>query len=387
LRAIDEYLSANPDGKEVTLAVLKAIGEQGLRQASSGQSFDRAKQDLGLLVAQSLVDLYGANRVLTLRREDRKAISARRNTWADLEWVNSYAPHKILPSTSPLERIFLDTSVVRKIIHGDPDALDVRRLKGCKGNHLVSIADGALAELAIQLARGSVSPADWANRIAELDDILDPDFPVAPGGRELATLWGAYPPIGFDSGEARAYYRAAWGYLRQVKTGGDLSRQATFHTTSGRAYEIRLDRAHAETVLADAGRQWADWVAKIAGLIRGFRKDGERVNEEDLRKLTMSSLCLDMGVADGMKLDLVIHVMAKRAAQAATGSTPYDPHGEPNDVMDLALLFGIPLPGWVCTADCRLHRLVRSTESRDRDKVLLPQELLALLDGSGEQLT
>jgi hypothetical protein len=122
----------------------------------------------------------------------------------------------------------------------------------------------------------------------------------------------------------------------------------------------------------------------MAGLIRGIRRDGEQVNEEDLRKLTLSNLCLDMGVADGMKLDLVIHVMAKRAAQASTGATPYAPKGGPNDAMDLDLLFGIPLPGWVCTADGRLHRLVRSTGSRDRDKVMLQEELLELLEGSRE---
>jgi hypothetical protein len=380
LTAIETYVAANPDGEEVTLAVLKAIGEDRIRQVSTGRSFDRAKQDVGLLVAQSLVDFYGANRVHTLRRENRKSISAHRNTWDDLEWVNSYAPHRILPTTSLVERIFLDNSVIRGVIHGDADALDVTRLKSCKAEHPVSIADGALAELAIQLIRGSVAPDDWAARIVALDAVLDPDFPVAPGGRELATLWGAHSLIGFDAGEARAFYRAAWRYLRDVRAAADLSRESVFHATSGRAYSIRLDQPCAEAVLAETGRKWADWVANVSGLIRGVRKDGHKVNEENLRKLTLSNLCLDMGVTDGMRLDLVIHVLAKRAMQAAMDTNPYNPKGKPNDPLDLDLLFGIPLPGWVCTADGRLHRLVRSTKSRDREKVMLPQELLTRLE-------
>lgn len=379
LQAIEDYIASEPDGEEVTLAVLREIGEEPLRQASQGRSFDRAKQDVGLLVAQSLVDLYGASCVHTLRRDDRKAVSARRNTWSDLGWVRNYAPHRILPARSLVERIFLDTSVVRQIIHGDRDALDLDALKASKGDHPVSIADGALAELASQLLRGSVDPGEWAVRISALDAVLDSDFPVAPGGKELAALWGAHSRIGFDVGEARAYYRAAWAYLRGVRKATDLSKKAVFHAPSGHAYAIRLDQEHVEAVLAEAGSKWANWVTNVSGLIRGIRKDGDKVSEKDLRQLTLSNLCLDMGVADAVKLDLVIHVMAKRAMQASTASVPYNPKGKPNDALDLDLLFGIPLPGWVCTADDRLCRLVRSTDSHDHDKVMTPQGLLERL--------
>lgn len=379
LRAIEDYITRTPDGEEATLAVLSTIGERRLRQLAQRRSFDRVKQDVGLLVAQSLVDLYGASHVHTLRRDDRKSISARRNTWSNLGWVKNYAPHRVLPARPAVERIFLDTSIIRKIVHGAPDALDLEVLKASRGAHPVSIADGALAELAIQLLRGSIKPRDWAARIAALDEVLDPDFPVAPGGKELAVMWGAHSPIGFDVGESRAYYRAAWAYLRDVKTASDLARQSVFHAPSGHAYAIQMDKAHVESVLATAGRRWADWVDNISKVIRRRREGGDRFTEKDMRELTFSNLCLDMGVADVMKLDLVIHVMAKRALQASAGSTPYNPKGAPNDPLDLGLLFGIPLPGWVCTADDRLYRLVRSTESNDCDKVMTAQELLERL--------
>lgn len=384
VEAIENYLRDNPAGEEVTLAVLETIGRQRMKALAKDRTFDRVKQDVGLLVAQTLVDLFGATRVQTLRREDRKGTSARRNTRPLLPWVNSYAPHRVLPAASRSERILLDTSVVRKIVHGDVDALDVGMLLALKGDHLISIADGALAELADQLLRGSISPGEWAKGIAAIDAVLDPDFPLAPGGKELAAMWGAHPPVGLDLGEARAYYRAAWRYLRSVKQPADLTRREVFHAPSGRAYPMRLDGPHVRTVLAEAGGRWASWVANVAGLITKSKANGARVTETELRQLMLSNLCLDMGIADAMKLDLVLHVLAKRAIQASMGKTPYSPNGDHNDPLDLDLLFGIPLPAWVVTADLRLHRLVQATTSRDRAAVMTSEELLERL-GSEQQ--
>ncbi|MBK8259834.1 MAG: hypothetical protein IPK80_00630 [Nannocystis sp.] len=110
--AIQSYLRGNPAGEEVTLAVLEAIGRQRMEALAKDRTLDRVKQDVGLLVAQTLVDLFGATQVQTLRRKDRKRTSARRNTRPLLPWVNSYAPHRVLPAASRSERILLDTSVV-----------------------------------------------------------------------------------------------------------------------------------------------------------------------------------------------------------------------------------------------------------------------------------
>ena len=379
VEAIEDYLRDSPDGEEVTLAVLQAIGRTRLKPYAKDRTLDRVKQDVGLLVAQTLVDLFGATRVQTLRRQDRKGTSARRNTWAGLRWVNSFAPHRVLPATSKVERILLDTSVVRKLVHADADGLDVGALNALKGSHPVSIADGALAELADQLLRGSMSPMDWAKQIAVLDAVLDPDFPVAPGGKELAAMWGAHPPVGLDPGEARAYHRAAWRYLCSVQQPADLTRREVFHAPSGRAYEIRLDAPHVRAVLTEAGQRWAAWVSSVAAIIAKNDADGDPITEADLRQLTLSNLCLDMGVADALKLDLVIHVLAKRAMQATAAKTPYSPKGDHNDPLDLDLLFGIPLPAWVVTADLRLHRLVRSTKSSDAAAVMTSEELVTRL--------
>ncbi len=377
--AVEAYLGAHPNGEEVTLAVLQALSRDRLERVRSRRSFGRVKQDVGLFTAQTLVDLHGANCVATLRRADGKSSSARRNTWPMLDWVDSFAPHRVLRPAPRVPRILLDTVTVRKVIYGDRDALDPVALAKLKGAHAVSIADGALAELAAALLRGSVPMEAWAQRIGMFDELLDPEFPVAPGGKELATLWGGQSPVGLDLGEMRAYYRAAWNYLRHAKSVEGLCRKEVFHAPSGRAYEIALDREHVDATLAEAGTRWSGWVTNVAAIIRNLRDDGETVTEADLRRLATSNLMLDMSAADAMKLDLVVHVLAKRAMQAVTGATPYSPASKPNDPLDLDLLFGIPLPAWICTVDMRLHRLVRSTTAADRDAVMTVEEILGRL--------
>lgn len=378
--AILESLGANPLGEEVTLDVLARLTPAELEVAFTGVPLNRLKQDLGLLVAQTLVDLVGARNVETLRREDGRSVSSRRNTRPGLVWVGNYAPHRVVPRTVRSPRILLDTSVVRNIIHGAPFNVDLPALIGLKGGHPVSIADGALPELAMALLRGAVRPEDWRARIHVLDDLLDPDFPVAPGGKELAAFWGGHPSVGVNIDEARDFYRAAWRFLRRVQTRSDLDEEMVFVAASGRRLGMSLNEAHVAATLAVEGDRWAMWVQTVSALIRKLRGDGEEITREDLRSLTMSHLVGEMGVADAERLDLVVRVLAQRAFEAARVKGPaYAPKGGSNDPLDLDLLFGIPLPGWVCTVDLRLKRLVEATASVDADKVMTPDEVVARL--------
>lgn len=96
--AIQDYIRTHREGEDVTLAALRAIGEHNLHASAAlppGRSFNRAKQDAGLLVAQILVEIYGPTRVFTLRRNDRKSIASRRNTEGDLTWVTCHAAHSV----------------------------------------------------------------------------------------------------------------------------------------------------------------------------------------------------------------------------------------------------------------------------------------------------
>ncbi len=255
-------------------------------------------------------------------------------------------------------------------------------MRGC---HLVSIADGALAELALALIRGSIPVEQWKARIASFDDVLDPNSPVSPGGRELAACWGAQSLPGFDRELSQAYYKAAWIFLRSVTRAQDLERVHVFHGPSGARFKIQLDRKHAEAAIAQAGAHWQQWVDNTADIIRSLREGGDKITESVTHDLTYNNLAFGMGLADAAKLELVTQVLSKRAMQAALPKNAYNPKGKPNDALDLDLLFAIPLPAWICTADEKLLRFVRSTKSSDRFSVMTPAELLDRLNKEIEQ--
>lgn len=379
--AIQTYLDDDPSGEEVTLAVMQAIGLESLNAVRKTRSLTTAKQDVGLLVATTLVDLYGATEVETYRRPNVRSVSSKRNTWKSIPWVSSFTPHRVRQRKNNAPRILLDTSVVRKYIHQDPDALDIDALDKARGQHPVSVADGALSELAAALLRGSVKPSDWGARVGRLNALLDAEFPVAPGGRELAALWGGHRRASGDRERASAFSQASWSYLCEVKRPADLTNPVTFSAPSLGTVSLRLDRVHVEAVLAHIGREWADWATRTADLIHDLRGAGEVITVGVLYKITMHTLCFDMGEADAKKLDLVAHVLALRAFQAAQKHAPYVPKGASNDALDLDLLFGLPLPAWVCTQDHRLHRLVRSTPSSDALNVMTPEELIQRILG------
>jgi hypothetical protein len=94
---VQSYLAAQPEGVEVELACLAAVGRPELDGLRDGRALGTVKRDLGLLVTQLLVDLHGPANVQTLRRADGRA-SIVRNPKADLAWVYSFTPQRVVRS-------------------------------------------------------------------------------------------------------------------------------------------------------------------------------------------------------------------------------------------------------------------------------------------------
>lgn len=375
MHAIDAYFLAHPDGEEVTLAAAREVGESQLKTISAGRGFDRAKQDLGLLTAITLVDMYGSNRVLTLRRENRRSVSARRNLWPEIEWVANFTPHRVLPKTPVIERILLDTNIVRNFIHGDISSIDFNELIKIKGKHPISIGNAAIAELAAALYRGSIPFAEWSTRVKILDSVIDPDFPVAPGGKELSAIWGGHSSLGIDLAETRAHHRATWRLIRDAKSPSDLEKGVDFSGPTGRRYLIRVDPSNYESVFREEGHRWSEWFTRTVEILKNEESNGTSVSEDFLIQIQKSDLIKDMGFSDAEKLDLIVRVMAKRLIQGMKKRDPYKAKKTHNDPLDIDLLYGIPLPAWICTSDTKLLTLVESTGSADANKVMSPNVL------------
>jgi len=380
---IRDHLAERPAAEDVTLAVLARL-DDSIRKLRAKVSPSRLNQDVGLFVAQCLVDLYGADKVETLRGADGRTSASRRNPRTDLTSATSFTPHRVRPSVTLRERILLDTVVARKILHGDPDAIDVDAFARLRDAHPVSLADGAFAELTRQVVEGRVPLQDLRRRVDRLDAILDRDLPVAPGGVELATLAGLRSLPGVDLDEMRAYYRETWRYLRTRRSAGDLAKPAFYELPSGKRYKIGpLDAEHITSAFEDASDRWAAWVERAGAELLRLQMDGHALDDEDLRALVRLFLAAEMSEAALDKIDLAVRVIARRTREASRKHQAYRPAG-PNDALDLDLLFGLALPAWVCTQDERLIRLARETGSADAKQVMSPAELLERLASDHE---
>ncbi|HSN98055.1 MAG TPA: hypothetical protein VLS89_07140, partial [Candidatus Nanopelagicales bacterium] len=351
--------------------------QDSIRSMAKQEGSKRLNQDIGLLVAQTLVDLYGADRVLTLRAEDGRTVSTRRNTRPDLPWVERYTPHRVLPPRGARrDRVVLDIVTVRKLVHGDRDAIDLDALAAHRDNHPISIADGALTELARGLGEGRLPMDRWAESARELNEVLDPDLPVCPGGFELAAIAGLRPFHGVDFEGTRTYYRETWRYLCSRRRPEDLREPGHYDGPDGKRYPLRLYPLHIEPVFAYAGRRWEEWMRDAARELAALRKDSE-LEDEELRRLIRLHLRMNMSAEGLDKIDLAVRVVALRTAQVSRGGE--DQAGEGKEGVDVDLLFATALPAVICTQDEVLLDLARKTRSGDAWRVMDPPALLTWL--------
>ncbi len=381
-QAIDAYLEHEPEGDEVTLAVLTAVGADRLRATAPKVHPDRRKQDLGLLVAQLLVDKFGPRRVLTLRGDDRRSPSTRRNTWAELPWVNRFTPHRVTPAPDPpVERVVLDAVTVRKIVLAEDEALDLAALDRLRGAHPISLAASALAELGFPLAESRVPPRSWARRLDRLDRVVDPDLPVVPGGWELAALCGVRPMVGFDEPAMRRCYRAAWEHLKVASSPADLERPCVYELGDGRRrrWEFELDRTQVRPGLDEPGDRWRAWSRAIGATLRKLAGSGSGLSVADLSELASAFLRMDLTQDAVCKLDLFVRIIAKRAYDAARKRESYAAQ-QREDALELNLLFGLSLPMVVCTYDAVVRSIATRSGSVDAWRLMSPATLLSWLE-------
>ncbi|EAU64666.1 hypothetical protein STIAU_1379 [Stigmatella aurantiaca DW4/3-1] len=337
-------------------------------------------QDVGLLVAIRLAGLFGACQVMTLREDDGKRVATRDASRAGLDWVSRYTPHRVLSEDSA-DRIILDTNIVRYIIQGSTNpenVLDLVDLGRLKGDHKVSIADAAWAELLEALVRhtGGMSSEEWARNVGQFGAVLDPELPILPGGRELAILSGLVASPEFKFSEVAPFYRAVWGYTSGATSAEDLLKSYTYKTEDGREYVIGpLDFSSPMKVFGERAAKWETYISNVAL--------GIPLDLEQHVAAVRSGLAVDMPMQAVDRLGLFVHAVAHYAVEANNPARPYE--ADINDAVDLDILYAATLPAVVCTTDKRLQRIARNTGSSEGWRVMTPSELLAWLRNQNSQ--
>lgn len=140
-----------------------------------------------------------------------------------IRWV---MPHSVrtlarMTAVGATDRIVLDTNIVRGLIEGEPECLNVPRLQRLKGAHPVSIADGAFGELFWWFRKAHETRPDLLQKVKpaleRLDPLLDREFPITPGGSQRLAMIGLISwPARSRAGDSNLY-NAYWRHLKRVK--------------------------------------------------------------------------------------------------------------------------------------------------------------------------
>jgi hypothetical protein len=321
-----------------------------------------------------LVDMYEAHQVLTYREDDERAVSTRAVRRPGMEWVARFTPHRVLRE-GRADRIVLDTTVVRYIVQGgNPNnELDLAELARVRGDHPVSIADAAWAEVVNALLRpaGGISFTLWARKAAAIDAILDPDLPIVPSGSEMVALSGLSSPPGFDRAALAAWLQAVWRHTAGAKSAADLATTHEYDGPDGSRYGIGpLDKTRPQEEILKRGENWRAFVERIAALREQLTPDDAAAVMRANLGLTLSARVLD-------RLDLLIRMVGAYSARAGDPEHPYA--ADTNDAMDMDILFSTVLPAVVVTADRGMRSVARTCGSADGWRVMFPGELLEWL--------
>jgi len=277
-------------------------------------------------------------------------------------------------------RVVLDTCIARKHLQGDGTTIDGTALTTSREQPRLSLAGTAGAELLEQLIDNRLPFAEWANRVRTFDELLDPRWPILPTGRQLSAIAGTQTDLSVDLEEERHHLSACWRLMRDARCVEDLQRAMPVGVRDGQLIGVRLDRERLKRVM-DSERQ--SWIAYIERMNQSLVSEG--IGPSDRRRL-ISLMRSTQGTGPGdppdlaRRLDAVTRMLADFVVMSL-GREPYNPRIERRrgDTFDLSLLYYVPLPAIVCTADGSFLNRLRASGAEHSGQVVSVEEFNELV--------
>lgn len=280
-----------------------------------------------------------------------------------------------------LVRIVLDTCAIRNHLHGTGQRLDLSAITASAEQLRFSVAGGAGFELIEQLTEGRLPWSEWPN-ISTITPYLDDRWPLLPTGRQLAALAGTQTDIEIDVEAERLHLRACWRLLTVARCNDDLTAKGGWYEgADGNKYAIRLQVPSLTSTGSHQRQSWIDYIAKIGTLTPqlGF----PNLDESSIVALMKSNPNAYPGDPPdfGDRLDAVSRMIARLVSQSLKKNTPYNPSSDKRrgDAFDISLLFYVPLPSVICTADERFVNRLRDTGTPHARQVVTVDELNNLM--------
>lgn len=280
-------------------------------------------------------------------------------------------------------RVLLDTNVVRKHIHGDPDQMDLGLIRSRLSVLRVSLADAAMVELAADLLlEESVGFNPWQRAVAEFNEILDKELPIFPGGSELADLAELRVGPTVFTEDSKLYYQASWRLMGQAQSASDLETGIIYRDSEGDK-QLRFDKGRLSEIIEGQRAGWIGNIQRLSGLLAALS-----VSKRQVRSLINMGLQPIGGDSPDFasKMDAVGQAWATFLAASLPSPSAYNPQGarRQGDVFDFSLLFALALPDLVIvTADSKFVNRSRDTKAPQTARLLTTVEFNNKLeDGS-----
>ena len=287
------------------------------------------------------------------------------------------------------EWIVLDTSIVRGLIAGEPDAIDLAALSVVQGKHPIGLADGAPIEIMDWLLKRAsddvlarVRPA-----LERLTPLLDPEFPIAPGPGNASAFAGLAPyREGHNRRDMSRFLKSLWLRVQTINSREDISRPLRFRDSGGN--ECVRTFLGTDEMLKTMQNGWmVHDIAKLAQEMtakdeeyRGLTDQEVEVMARNCHRRMAERLRIPLDSPAFERVELVSRYLIRCTRFAARPS--YTPPKEPssNAAIDAALLNYVIMPAIICTADKRFINSVREIPLPDRVRVMSTAELLAWLE-------
>jgi hypothetical protein len=280
-------------------------------------------------------------------------------------------------------RVFLDTSVVRGYVHGDPTAQPLASLSPHDQGLSVALVNSAVAELTIQLVEGRLTWDDWGRRIPDIDRVVDQESPIGPNETEWESAgnrW-AVPTLPVSRAD---HMRAMWSVLRGARSTADLTTGTELVGAGGFRWPVAVTPEMSRASIDEDRRPWVEQITDYQSRIAEMRKInpvGSYPTADHLAKQFLDSRRAERpdDPTWSIRHDGHTRAFARFLHLALTPRSPYNASAEDRqgDAHDLVLLMALAVPALVCTLDGRLLRHVELTKSVQSGQVLRPAELLS----------
>jgi len=273
----------------------------------------------------------------------------------------------------------LDTNIVRTL--GQPNDGNhevvlggLRRL--LVGGFSLHLAYFTVVELMEQVHELRFPWSDWELARGSLQQLLDPDEPIALGGTELLADLGI-----FTKGGAAAVPRGlrenlneAWVAMPTASVPGGFPSPSHKRQIEKDSWAEMFDGFHAEAKKA---------VVDVPEPIDLTSMDGSL--GEGMFRLFCESWDSKTRVSGGPKSSVRLDAMFRVVAhlfRRQMAAKPYNSRKRANDVFDWELLRYLAVPALVCTGDLKLMKAVEESRTWQRKWVLGPEELAHLANGA-----